>query len=63
VIKVAGEGVAESPALAGHGIREAIRYQPASRYWPLELTETAMFLVLALGLAGFAFWWFDRRQA
>jgi hypothetical protein len=47
--------------LAGHGIREAVSFQPAGRYWPLQLAETAIFLVLALGLAGFCFWWLDRR--
>ena len=49
--------------LAGHGIREAVSYQPASHYWPLQLTETGIFLALALGLAGFCFWWLDRRLA
>ena len=51
------------PCLAGHGIREAVSYQPASHYWPLQLTETGIFLALALGLAGFCFWWLDRRLA
>ena len=65
---VASGGTTASPSavqrcLAGHGIREAVRYQPASHYWPLQLTETAIFLVLALGLAGFCFWWLDRRLA
>jgi hypothetical protein len=49
--------------LAGHGIREAVSYQPAGHYWPLQLTETGIFLVLALGLAGFCFWWLDRRPS
>ncbi len=51
------------PCLASHGIREAVSYQPASHYWPLQLTETGIFLALALGLAGFCFWWLDRRLA
>ena len=51
------------PCLASHGIREAVSYQPASHYWPLQLTETGIFLALALGLAGFCFWWLDRRRA
>ena len=41
--------------LAGHGIREAISYQPASRYWRFQWTETAIYLVLALALAGYCF--------
>jgi hypothetical protein len=45
------------------GIREVINYQPASRYWPLQLIETGIFLALALALAWFCFWRLDRRQA
>jgi len=41
--------------LAGHGIREAITYQPASRYWRFQLAETAIYLALALALAGYCF--------
>ena len=41
--------------LASHGIREAITYQPASRYWRFQLTETAIYLALALALAGYCF--------
>jgi hypothetical protein len=48
--------------LASHGIREAITYQPASRYWPLQLIETGIFLTLALALAWFCFWWTGRRR-
>ena len=45
------------------GIREVINYQPASRYWPLQLIETGIFLALALALAGFCFWLLGRRRA
>jgi len=41
--------------LARHGIREAITYQPASRYWRFQATETAIYLALALALAGYCF--------
>ena len=41
--------------LASHGIREAITYQPASRYWPFQLAETAIYLALALALTGYCF--------
>jgi hypothetical protein len=41
--------------LASHGIREAITYQPASRYWRFQATETALYLALALALAGYCF--------
>ena len=41
--------------LGRHGIREAITYQPASRYWRFQWTETAIYLALALALAGYCF--------
>ena len=47
--------------LASHGIREAISYQPASRYWAFQWTETAIYLVLALALAGYCFPRLNRR--
>jgi len=45
------------------GIREVVDYQPASRYWPIQLIETGIFLTLALALAGFCFWLLSRRRA
>ena len=48
--------------MASRGIREAITYQPASRYWPLQWIETAIFLALALALAGCCFWRTGRRR-
>lgn len=48
--------------LASHGYREAITYQPASRYWLLQGIETGIFLVLALALATFCFWRLGRRR-
>ena len=41
--------------LGRHGIREAITYQPASRYWRFQATESAIYLALALALAGYCF--------
>jgi hypothetical protein len=41
--------------MTSHGIREAISYQPASRYWQFQCTETGIYLVLALVMAGFCF--------
>jgi ABC-type transport system involved in multi-copper enzyme maturation permease subunit len=49
------------PCLASYGIREAITYQPASRYWAFQWTETGIFLALALALGGFCFWRLGRR--
>jgi hypothetical protein len=48
--------------MASRGIREAITYQPASRYWPLQWLETGIFLALALVLAGCCFWRLGRRR-
>ncbi|MGO9489606.1 MAG: hypothetical protein ACLQBB_11325 [Solirubrobacteraceae bacterium] len=39
----------------------AVAYEPAGRYWPLQGYETAIFLGLALILAGFCFWWVGHR--
>jgi hypothetical protein len=47
--------------LASHGIREAISYQPASRYWAFQWTETAIYLALALALSGYCFRRLNRR--
>ncbi|MBV9449841.1 MAG: ABC transporter permease subunit [Streptosporangiaceae bacterium] len=51
-----GQGPAAFVACLGrHGIREAITYQPASRYWRFQRTETAIYLALALALTGYCF--------
>jgi hypothetical protein len=47
--------------LTSHGIRVVVAYQPASRYWPFQWTETAIYLALALALAGYCFWRIRRR--
>lgn len=47
--------------LASHDIREAVSYQPASRYWAFEWTETAIYLAIALTLTGYCFWRLSRR--
>jgi hypothetical protein len=39
-----------------YGIRQAVTYQPASRYWTFQAYETAIFLGLALLLIGFCYW-------
>jgi hypothetical protein len=49
--------------VASHGIRVAESYQPASHYWPLQWSETGLYLVLALALAGFCFWRLNRRRS
>ncbi len=42
--------------LAAEGYRQHVEYQPASRFWPLQLIETGLLLVLAALLSGFCFW-------
>jgi hypothetical protein len=49
--------------LTSQGIRESISYQPASRYWPFQWTETAIYLGLALALAGYCFRQLNRRRS
>ncbi|GIG56088.1 transporter [Longispora fulva] len=44
------------------GYRQRVTYQPDSRYWAFQWSETALFAALALGLAGFCFWWVRRRR-
>ena len=43
------------------GIREVVSYQPLNRYWPFQIYEAAIFLCLALILAGFCVWWVRHR--
>ena len=43
-------------------LRQLVTYQPASRYWAFQWYETAIFLALALALAGACFWWVRRRR-
>lgn len=40
---------------------EVVTYQPASRFWAFQGIETAIFLALALLLAGLCFWWVRHR--
>jgi hypothetical protein len=56
--------------LGGHvqvavpGIRNTVFhvvYQPESHYWPLQLTETGLYIGLAVILIGFAAWWTHQR--
>jgi hypothetical protein len=44
------------PYVAQHGYQELVTYQPASRFWDLQVRETAIFLGLALALTVFSFW-------
>ena len=60
----AANGTSDFPAcMASHGIRIAVTYVPTSRYWAIQWTETAIYLFLALALAGFCFWQVSRRRS
>ena len=48
-------------AIARLHLRQVIIYQPGSRFWALQWYETAIYLALALALAGFCVWWVRRR--
>ena len=48
--------------LASQHLRQQITYQPASRYWAFQWYETAIFLALALALAGFCAGWIRHRR-
>jgi hypothetical protein len=43
-------------ARVGAHFHEVVSYQPASRYWPLQWYELAIFLGLALALAALSVW-------
>ncbi|MBO0806504.1 MAG: ABC transporter permease [Nocardiopsaceae bacterium] len=42
--------------LARLGYRQQASYQPASRFWPLQAEETAIYLALAVALSGACAW-------
>jgi hypothetical protein len=43
------------------GYRQEVTYQPLSRFWAFQWYETGIYTTLALGLAGFCFWWLRHR--
>jgi hypothetical protein len=47
--------------LTAEGYRQHVVYQPASHFWRLQWTETALYLAVSGLLAGFSFWWTRRR--
>jgi hypothetical protein len=47
----------------GATFHEAVTYQPANRYWAFQWYELAIFLGLAVILAGVCIWWVRRRLA
>ncbi len=47
--------------LGAQNLHQGVDYQPASRFWALQWTETGIFLALALVLIGLTFWLLRRR--
>jgi len=45
------------------GVHDVLTVHPAGQFWPLQLWETAIFLVLAAGVATFCFWWLRHRSS
>jgi hypothetical protein len=43
------------------GYTQRLLYQPGSRYWPFQWTETGLFTLVALLLVGFCYWWIVGR--
>lgn len=58
-----GEGMqACNASISRLHLHQVITYQPASRFWAFQWTETAIFLALAVALAGFCAWWIRHRR-
>ncbi len=49
--------------LANHGYAQYVTYQPATRYWPFQFIEAAIFVALAAALIVAAFAVINRRDA
>jgi hypothetical protein len=64
---LAGQGNAPGGGLQGcvahlaARFHEVVTYQPAGRYWPFEIYETALFALVALALGALSVWWVRRR--
>lgn len=59
---VGGHSQLAAPGLGQSSVFHVI-YQPASQFWPLQLTETGLFAGLAALLILFAAWWTHERVA
>jgi hypothetical protein len=49
--------------LASLHLRQYVSYQPASRFWPLQWVETAIYLAAAAGLGLLGIWLVQRRRS
>ena len=57
-----GKGL-NGTCLTAHGFHQILTYQPDSRFWAFQGMEAGIFLVLAVVLVGFTFWWVRTRDA
>jgi len=57
-----GKGI-QGQCLARHGFHQLFTYQPDGRFWAFQGIETGIFVVLAVALVGFTWWWVLRRDA
>ena len=48
-----GRGQNGNQCLARQGVQIAVTYEPTSRFWPMQLAETGIYLALAMVLAGY----------
>jgi hypothetical protein len=48
-------------AKVGESFHQVVLYQPASRYWPFQIAETALFVVAAVGAVALSYWWIRHR--
>jgi len=57
-VRACGPGTGPGCLAALHrlGYRQLVTYQPASRFWAFQWYETAIFVILALALAGICLW-------
>jgi hypothetical protein len=51
-----GDNAASARCLAATDLHFVVRYQPAGRYWPFQLAETALLLLASSGLAALSLW-------
>lgn len=58
-----GQSIDFYTCLKQGGYREMVTYHPASRYWSFQWMEMGIFAAVGLLLAGFAYWWTQRRDA
>lgn len=56
-----GGGIQACLARLASSFHEVVTYQPASRYWPFQIYETALFVAAALALGALSVWWLRRR--